>query len=616
MPKLFSTNKLLFGLSPPNRFVYLVVSLFSVLLFGGIVFGWSEIQSSFEREGYFANQCSNSSLDADINNMDKITNKPAQSPRAAYLQHYIPCTNLNSQFGEIFFMGCIAATLVPVLIGPIQDRFSNMWARVFAAAMVSSGLLCIALSSKENIGLVKLGTALLGAGGNGFQLTSFPMAVLFPNREGLVSSLCTGFFSLSSLVFLAVRLLQNRYEFTLSACLLLYTYLSVVFLALSFVWPHDFSKCDEVFAVPAVAQDEIGSSMRISARQSIRRFRTRSQQSSSAVSEGRRSWASSSQPFDSVIIESNDRHSTAVINPGSATHAKPARPTWHGTSSPSSITGDHIVAEPSSEPSIARVSAPVDCTPTCAPLEDDKVHHEENIVDENNLISENEEISKILRLTYLSGAQQLRSRQYIALVANFLISSLVSDFYIGSYLSQTRRLPARCDAGSTLAYCDSQKLAVFQIAWSAIYPCGALASPLFGLAMDRLPFRHVFVVVVLVGISHQVTNLIPVINLQFVTYVIFACGRQVIFGFFYSALGILFGFEHYGLLTSASAVFVASFIYLNKLLVDVSEKADSYFTVNIIFLALTVCLLPLKYAFVWKEPKLGLNGASEKLLSS
>jgi hypothetical protein len=212
----------------------------------------------------------------------------------------------------------------------------------------------------------------------------------------------------------------------------------------------------------------------------------------------------------------------------------------------------------------------------------------------------------------LSGVQQLRSREYIALVINFLIGSLASDFYIGSYLQQTRRLPATCSAGSTLVECDAAKLELFQTSWSAIYPAGAIASPLFGIAMDRLQFRHVFVIVVLVSICHQATNLIPVADLQFVTYIIFACGRQVIFGFFYSALGILFGFEHYGLLTSVSAVFVATLIYINKLLVDASENANSYLVVNVIFLAMSACLLILRVAFTWNTKS--FNGIQEKLL--
>ena len=77
--------------------------------------------------------------------------------------------------------------------------------------------------------------------------------------------------------------------------------------------------------------------------------------------------------------------------------------------------------------------------------------------------------------------------------------------------------------------------------------------------------------------------------------------RQVIFGFFYSSLGLLFGFNNYGLLTSVSAVLVASLIYVNQILVNTAEAANSYFVVNVIFLALTVALLPLKFFFTWSS---------------
>jgi hypothetical protein len=228
-------------------------------------------------------------------------------------------------------------------------------------------------------------------------------------------------------------------------------------------------------------------------------------------------------------------------------------------------------------------------------------------------LSENEDISQRLKLSALSGFQQLRSREYIALVINFTIGCLASNFYIGSYLQQTRRLPATCTAGRTLVECDADKVELLHTSWSVIYPFGAIASPLFGIAMDRLQFRNSFVIVVLFSICHQVTNLIPVPNLQFVTYIMFACGRQIIFGFFYSSLGTLFGFEHYGLLTSVDSVIVTGLIYCNKLLADASESANSYLVSNVIFLAMTACLLLLRwFAFTWNVKS--LDTIQEKLL--
>ncbi len=573
--------------------IYVVISLLSVLLFGGIIFGWSQLQLAFEREGYFADQCSDD-LDADINNLDDSTDKPIESPRAAYLQRSVPCSNLNSQFGEIFFVGCIAATIVPVFIGPIQDRLSNMWARVFAACMVSCGLISISFAGKESLYLVKLGAALLGAGGNGYQLTSFPMAVLFPGNEGLVSSLCTGFFSLSSLVFFIIRFVQRSYDLTLSTCVIYYTYFSAAFLLLSFIWPHDFSACGEHADVESVVQDEAGSSMRISARHSTRRSRLMSQKISSSISEGRSSFSTVSQPNDFI-----ERPAPRCIT---------SHGTGNSTSAHQALRGS-IEVQPLPAAAPSERSADYMQSNTSVVLRGDlsavaSVEHSQTL---------NEEVSKKLQLSKLCGIEQLRSREYLALVINFLVGSLVSDFYIGSYLQQTRRLPEKCSDGSTLVECDIKQLDVFQTAWSSIYPCGAVASPIFGIAMDRLQFRHVFIVCVLVSICHQVTNLIPIVNLQYVTYVIFACGRQVIFGFFYSSLGILFGFRHYGLLTSTSAVFVAALIYTNKLLVDASERANSYFLVNVVFLALSASLLPLKLAFTWNSKR--LSGVHENLLS-
>jgi hypothetical protein len=522
MPKYFHSNRLVFGIPQANRVVYVAISLLSLLLFGGILFGYSSLQKSFERERYFSSQCSNSSLDADVNNVDQITNVVTQSPRSAYLQSSVPCANLDSEFYNIFVIGAISATLVPVVIGPIQDRVSNMWARVFAASMVSCGLLCLAIAGKEEIFVVKVGAALLGAGGNGYQLTSFPMAVLFPNRSGLVTSLCTGFFSISSFVFFVIQLLQSRYSISLSTSLLYYTYASAAFLLLSFVWPHDFANGDETPEAPTVRQDEAGSSMRISSRQSIRRsrqFSVLAGRMSTASSAGRISWAY------------QDTSATSAIDLTAAPAVKTVRPTWHsGVATPVELDLSECLL-----PNTAQVQpehkfgTPIDCAP-----------FSEDVLPSSNLypkgtsesdqacpLTRNEEISKKLKLSLLSGVQQLRSREYMALVTNFFIGSMVSDLYIGSYLAQTRRLPANCSSGNTLSQCDRPQVYLFETAWAAIYPLGALASPLFGIAMDRLPFRHVFLIVVLVSICHQVTNLIPIINLQYFTYVMFACGRQV-----------------------------------------------------------------------------------------
>ena len=606
MPKYFNTNRLVFGIPQPNRVVYVVISLCSLLLFGGILFGYSSLQKSFERERYFASQCSNSSLDADVNNVDQSTNI-TQSPRAAYLLSSVPCAHLNSEFYNIFVIGAISATLVPVVIGPIQDRVSNMWARVFAACMVSCGLLSISTAGKEDIFLVKVGAALLGAGGNGYQLTSFPMAVLFPNNAGLVTSFCTGFFSISSFVFFVIQLLQSRYAISLSTSLLHYTYASVAFLLLSFVWPHDFAHSDETSNAPTVIQDEVGSSMRISSRQSIRKSRQFS------VVVGRNSTASSAGRMSWTFQDTNP--SSSNVRTGAPGVGK-VRPTWpSGAVTPVEISLSECLLPKSVQVRPADTfGTPIDCdAPSGGVLPSSALNLEGNSESGPACpLTGNEEMAEKLKLTLLSGVEQLRSREYMALVTNFFIGSMVSDLYIGSYLQQTRRLPSNCSSGSTLSQCNPQQVDLFETAWSAIYPLGALASPLFGIAMDRLPFRNVFLIVVLVSICHQVTNLIPIINLQYFTYVMFACGRQVIFGFFYSSLGILFGFNNYGLLTSVSAVLVAGLIYINQILVNIAEAANSYFLVNVIFLALTVCLLPLKLAFAWSSS--GVSEPREKLL--
>jgi len=134
--------------------------------------------------------------------------------------------------------------------------------------------------------------------------------------------------------------------------------------------------------------------------------------------------------------------------------------------------------------------------------------------------------------------KQFKSFRYWVPVAWLALQNLNISAYIGTISS---RFP-----GTSLP-------SNFNIIWAA----GCVAIPFYGLMMDRrgLTFSILFTTIGLTTFSFM--KLIPIVDLQYLTFVVVSTINVGMWGLIYSYLSQKFGFDNYGKLLGVMSVTVA-----------------------------------------------------------
>jgi MFS family permease len=105
--------------------------------------------------------------------------------------------------GAVFTVGAWSAQGGRFFTGLARDRFGTSAITCVCLVMVAFGSLGIALSDPNKP--IALGTSMFAIGlGSGVQLCVLPVAGLFPESSGIISSSLAGAFHISGILFLAL----------------------------------------------------------------------------------------------------------------------------------------------------------------------------------------------------------------------------------------------------------------------------------------------------------------------------------------------------------------------------------------------------------------------------
>jgi len=142
--------------------------------------------------------------------------------------------------------------------------------------------------------------------------------------------------------------------------------------------------------------------------------------------------------------------------------------------------------------------------------------------------------------------QDVRTREFGAMVAFVVL--LVSDlqFYVATVRAQTVLL------GDSAAYGYA-----YTKAYNIISAAGFVAFPLVSYMLERRGFAATFAMVATLIALYNATALVPVLAMQYLTFLLWSTGRFALFSAYFAYLPEAFGFRHFGTLNGILSVFMA-----------------------------------------------------------
>ncbi|KAG5189064.1 major facilitator superfamily domain-containing protein [Tribonema minus] len=180
-----------------RKHVMLLVACLQNFCCGGLLFGWAAITSM---------------LTADIS-----------EGGAGLSRDYVH---------SIFVLGSSLNLLSPLVLGIVLDSAGPRVCSALSLLLVGAGTLLFG-QSKPGFEMFVPGMALVAVGGPGVQSAIIHISNLFPTKKATATSIITGSFSLSFVVFLAFDLVWSRFRLSYSQIFTGYTAIVVVCLLLT-----------------------------------------------------------------------------------------------------------------------------------------------------------------------------------------------------------------------------------------------------------------------------------------------------------------------------------------------------------------------------------------------
>ena len=174
--------------------------------------------------------------------------------------------------------------------------------------------------------------------------------------------------------------------------------------------------------------------------------------------------------------------------------------------------------------------------------------------------------------------QQLRSVEFAVLTV-FVVALLTSmQFYVATVSAQTQLLGDSEASGY-----------VYVKAFTVAGAVGFVAFPLISYTLERRGFAVSYAVVAVLMALHSVTALIPVLEVQYLTFAFWSTGRFCLFAVYFAYLPEIFGFRYFGTLNGVLSVFMAlsALLPYPLTLLVLGPLAGQYWPLNTAFLVLT-----------------------------
>ena len=189
-----------------------VTACLEVLIFSGVLFGFSSLQFVLEQEGYFEYLCNSNAT-----NYKNISSNNST----------ITCAKQAASFNLAFSFGVFFSDFISFPLGVILDSYGTWIFRTIITGVYTLSYLLLAVSTPNLSNLVYPFLILLAISGRGIIMSNFQVANLSKTIRGFIITLLNGLYDSSVMVFLLVK---KAYDFgfnlnsilrTLTCCTLL-----------------------------------------------------------------------------------------------------------------------------------------------------------------------------------------------------------------------------------------------------------------------------------------------------------------------------------------------------------------------------------------------------------
>ncbi|EJD54139.1 hypothetical protein AURDEDRAFT_141988, partial [Auricularia subglabra TFB-10046 SS5] len=153
----------------------------------GVVFGFAALKPVLVRQGVYRGLC----VSRDEQRDDQ------------------PCEAQNLRLNSLFTYAAVTSNVVALPVGIILDKIGPRWTSLLGAAMFAVGNVAFGYGQEGPLDTYLLGFIALAIGGPLIYMSAFHLSNAFPTRSGLVMSLITGAFDVSSVPFLVLYWLDS-----------------------------------------------------------------------------------------------------------------------------------------------------------------------------------------------------------------------------------------------------------------------------------------------------------------------------------------------------------------------------------------------------------------------
>ncbi|KAI5475172.1 hypothetical protein MNV49_001859 [Pseudohyphozyma bogoriensis] len=195
----------------------------------------------------------------------------------------------------------------------------------------------------------------------------------------------------------------------------------------------------------------------------------------------------------------------------------------------------------------------------------------------------------------MTAVEQLKTSWFWALTFFVAVHMTRINFYILSIDTQLQDFTGSRETAESLTRI-----------FSVMLPIGGIAGiPVVGLLLDRLPFLHVMLVTLGLGVAFGVFGMTGSVALQIVGFGAFVVFRPLLYTAVSEAVAKIMGFKSFGTIYGA-AMTLAGFVALLNVPLDVLVKSvlKSYIPVDLAFLALGIVSSGTVAFLIWRQTKL------------
>ncbi|CAH1243346.1 SLC43A3 [Branchiostoma lanceolatum] len=198
-----------------KRFLLLGISVLEMLLFSGIIYGWTSLVYILKQEGYFSDLCGASSSNSTEQHAQINCQGSPDSNSSSHGAHCHPkCLQQDATLTQVFAISVIMSQVASLFAGMALDYLGLRFIRTCFSTLVATAALFLGFSKREYpyVLFVYPGMILLGMCANVTLLANVTVGNLFGSRRSTVITIITGSFGSSPITFLVQKLLYTHFD--------------------------------------------------------------------------------------------------------------------------------------------------------------------------------------------------------------------------------------------------------------------------------------------------------------------------------------------------------------------------------------------------------------------